>query len=223
MTKQSPKEETRVGTSKVAPRSSRQQRRIGQTRAKLLEAARAVFAEKGLDLVTVDDITERADLGKGTFYYHFKNKENLIRELIRQVMRELADAVLAEARSKHNLNDVLEGIITAHIQFFGDRWEDYVLYFQGRADLALAKGYDGIESPIVEYLKCIENAVDMAIKRKISPTTLRRIACAIAGFVAGYYSFALIDTKSEHIERTVRSMRGALVASLSEFVNEAVP
>ncbi len=43
-----------------------------------MDVARSVFAEKGIDPATIDDITERADVGKGTFYYHFKNKEEII-------------------------------------------------------------------------------------------------------------------------------------------------
>jgi AcrR family transcriptional regulator len=47
---------------------TRRERRASATRQRLLDAARAVFAEKGLDLTSIGDITERADVGKGTFY-----------------------------------------------------------------------------------------------------------------------------------------------------------
>lgn len=53
---------------------SRQDRRTRATRRRLLKAARELFAEKGMDLTTIDDITQRADLAKGTFYYHFSDK-----------------------------------------------------------------------------------------------------------------------------------------------------
>jgi len=186
-------------------------------------AARAVFTEKGLNLATIDDITERADVGKGTFYYHFRNKEKLIRELIRDLMRQLADTIRSEVKGTTNLEDVLDRIIHTHVEFFSDRWADYVLYFQGRADLTLEEGYEGIESPFVGYLECIEEVVDSAIKRSVSSSNLRRIACAVAGFVSGYYSFALIEMKSNQIEKSMQSMRGALVAGLAEFINEAAP
>ena len=64
--------------TKVKKKKSRQRRRTDATRRKLLEAARAVFAEKGMDLARIDEISERADVGKGTFYYHFKSKSHLI-------------------------------------------------------------------------------------------------------------------------------------------------
>jgi AcrR family transcriptional regulator len=188
-----------------------------------MEAARAVFAEKGLDLATIDEITERADVGKGTFYYHFSNKDELVRELIRDMMRQLAETIRNRVGETTRLNEVLESMIIAHVEFFSGRWQDHVLYFQGRAGLALKEGYPGIESPFVEYLDRIGDVINSVMKRRLSPKTLRRIACAVAGFVSGYYSFALIETDNEQIERTIRSTRGALVAGLSQFINEAVP
>jgi AcrR family transcriptional regulator len=201
---------------------NRQQRRASETRGKLIRAARAVFAERGFDLATIDEITERADVGKGTLYYHFRSKERLIRELVRELMHELAEAIAYEVGEAKVLSSVLEGIILAHVKFFSGRWEDFILYFQGRADLTLEEGYGGLESPYVEYLDCIERLIDGTIERKIPPNLLRKIACAVAGLVSGYYSFALIDTDSGQIEEAMRSVRGALVAGLSEFTREAV-
>ena len=203
-------------------KNSRQQRSASRTKEKLLNGARAVFAEKGLDLATIDDITERADVGKGTFYYHFKNKGKLVQELIREMMHQLVEEITSEVSGTKKIDDVLDRIISAHVTFFSDRWQDFTLYFQGRADLNLEEGYQGIESPFVEYLSCIEEQVDGAIKRKIPPKTLRRIACAVAGLVSGYYSFTLIETENEQIEKAMHSMKGALVAGLSEFIKEAV-
>jgi len=184
--------------------------------------ARSVFAEKGIDLTTIDEITERADVGKGTFYYHFKNKEKLISELIKEMLNELSDHISDEVRDAEKLEEVLDKIILAHIKFFSNRWEDFTLYFQSRADLTLEEGYEGLESPFVEYLDCIGKHVDSAISSKVSPKSLRRIACAVAGLVSGYYSFVLIETESDQIEKVMRAVRGALVAGLSEFTKEAV-
>ena len=218
---------TRKSTTKIAvpPDGNalslvgRRQRRLSRTRARLIQAARAGFAERGLDLTTIDSITERADVGKGTFYYHFPNKEKLVRELMREMMRQLAGAIREEVRGTASLGEALDGVIVAHMKFFSGRWEDYVLYFQGRADLTLEVGYEGMESPFVEYLECIEEVLAAVIKRRVSAAVLRRIACAVAGSVSGYYSFALTETDNQQIERT---MRGALVAGLSKLVNEAV-
>ncbi|MGD8923125.1 MAG: TetR/AcrR family transcriptional regulator [Candidatus Zixiibacteriota bacterium] len=213
---------SRQETKPEKPRT-RQQRRTSVTRQRLLDAARAVFAEKGLDLTTIDDITERADVGKGTFYYHFKSKERLIRELIKRMLGELIATIDRKHNPEDDLPDALDNLIVAHIEYFSSRWEDFVLFFQGRADLTLEQGYSGIETPFMEYLERIEKLVDSSIERPISKPVLRRLACAVAGFVSGYYSFAVIASEGEDVDETMRSLRGALVSSLTRFIKEAAP
>lgn len=58
-------------------------------RARLLDAARAVFSDRGLDRAKVEDITKRARLSKGAFYLHFASKEEAFRELLADVVLHL--------------------------------------------------------------------------------------------------------------------------------------
>jgi AcrR family transcriptional regulator len=69
------------------------QKRVIKTRERLLEAAERLFLEKGVDLTTVDEITDSADLGKGTFYRHFQNKEEVLRILMRNAVDRLATRI----------------------------------------------------------------------------------------------------------------------------------
>lgn len=204
-------------------KKTRQQRRVGRTRQKLLEAASCLFAEKGLDLTTIDDITERADVGKGTFYYHFKNKEGLLKVLINEVLGELIETINQRAEGITDLSELLDTLIGVHIEFFSARWEDFVLYYQGRADLKLSEGYSVLEAPFLDYLETIKILLDSVIKHRLPKPVCHRIACATAGFVSGYYSFAVITAEDESVDATFRSLRGALVASLTKFISEALP
>ncbi|HEX9700893.1 MAG TPA: TetR/AcrR family transcriptional regulator [Acidobacteriota bacterium] len=204
------------------PTRTRQQRRSLRTRQKLLDAARQVFSEKGLDLTRIDDITERADLGKGTFYYHFESKEKLIRELIRTMLQDLAAEVDKSCSGIVELQPFIDAMIKAHVGFFSERWEDFVLYYQGRADLTLLEGYTGIDAPFLTYLEAIESLLSRVIGHRLPPAALRRIACAVAGFVSGYYSFAVIATQDDDIGAAFEPLRGAMVASLSRFITTAV-
>lgn len=55
-----------------------QDRRVQRTRELLQRAAMDLIAEKGYDAITVGDITERANLGRTTFYLHYQNKADLL-------------------------------------------------------------------------------------------------------------------------------------------------
>ena len=58
------------------------------TRRKIIEAAGELFAEKGLTGVTVRDIVAKADTNLGALNYHFRSKEALYQEIVRDVCRE---------------------------------------------------------------------------------------------------------------------------------------
>lgn len=60
------------------PYASRHERRRLQTRRQLIETTVQLVLEKGYDTITIQDITDRADLGRGTFYIHFKDKEEVV-------------------------------------------------------------------------------------------------------------------------------------------------
>ena len=70
-----------------------QERELGaqgrQTMRRLLDAGMAEFDEKGLQAVRVDDIVRRARASHGTFYLYFKNKEDLFRALLRDVLHDM--------------------------------------------------------------------------------------------------------------------------------------
>jgi AcrR family transcriptional regulator len=61
--------------------SARVARRKQKTQEILLQVALGLFSEKGIHWTKIEDITERADIGKGTFYKYFPTKEALIRIL----------------------------------------------------------------------------------------------------------------------------------------------
>lgn len=60
------------------PRSNRRERRRAETRERLFRAALDLFARRGFLETKVEDITEAADVGKGTFFNYFPTKEHVL-------------------------------------------------------------------------------------------------------------------------------------------------
>ena len=53
-------------------------RRVQRTRELLRNALMQIIQEKGYDAVTIEEITERANLGRTTFYLHYQSKDDLL-------------------------------------------------------------------------------------------------------------------------------------------------
>lgn len=71
---------------------SRHERRRLQTRKLLIQTTLQLVLEKGYDAISIQDITDRADLGRGTFYIHFKDKEEVVWTAVRDLFQELEQA-----------------------------------------------------------------------------------------------------------------------------------
>jgi AcrR family transcriptional regulator len=80
-------------------RQQRGAKKRAKTRADLLAAARKVFAKRGYHDANILDITNEADVGVGTFYLHFKDKDEAFNTLIDEVLHILEEQVIAEVRS----------------------------------------------------------------------------------------------------------------------------
>jgi AcrR family transcriptional regulator len=78
-----------------SPPGSRAQRRVARTKAAIEDAFVQLVAEHGYDKVTVEDITDRADLARATFYAHYPNKQavqfSVFNRLTEDLVARLAD------------------------------------------------------------------------------------------------------------------------------------
>jgi NADH dehydrogenase len=81
---------------KMNERPSRRERKKRETRQRLLECAWQQFLEKGYDEATVEDITEAADVAKGTFFNYFATKEAALDELALWRLDQLGQQVRAD-------------------------------------------------------------------------------------------------------------------------------
>jgi AcrR family transcriptional regulator len=80
--------------------SGRRALKMEETRARLIRAARAAFAEKGYAAASMDELTEAAGLTRGALYHNFGDKKGLLQAVIAQLDAEMvAKARVARERA----------------------------------------------------------------------------------------------------------------------------
>jgi AcrR family transcriptional regulator len=72
-------------------------RRVQRTRQLLRDALFALIIERGYEGIAIGDITERANLGRTTFYLHYQDKEELLKASVKVLLQELQLAVSPRA------------------------------------------------------------------------------------------------------------------------------
>ena len=198
---------------------NRSQKRAKRTRKKLKKAALDVFSEKSVDAATVEEITEKADVGKGTLYQHFEDKEEIVVTLVDEAVEHLIERIRAYDSAPETLEDMLEHLLNAHYEFSLGAKEEFMLLFQGKLLLRLGSDtLDELEEPYLRYLEEIENQLAAYISPRIDPIKIRRLACAVAGFVFGFFSFAMIGMTPDEIETSIKPLRQVFVRSLCVFL-----
>ena len=86
--------------------SSRRERRSAETRERIFEEALRLFSERGINNVTVEQITEAADVGKGTFFNYFPSKEHLFMAFCEMQHAKIRSAV-EEAQTEQHMKPLL--------------------------------------------------------------------------------------------------------------------
>jgi AcrR family transcriptional regulator len=179
--------------------------------------------EVGVGATTIEMITERADLGKGTFYQHFSTKEDLLVHLVDAAVDRIVARISKALQGLTDIRSAIEAVVNAHLDHFQTNREEFILFFQGHGAVnLLGAPPEDLESSYLRYLEKIEGFIRERVPASPGDVTLRRMACAIAGFAVGYLSFAVLGLSEENLRHTYRPVRESLVNGLTALVERAL-
>lgn len=89
-------------------------KKIEERRKEILDAADALFFQKGFDGTSTNDIIEKVGIARGTLYYHFKSKEGIMDAIIdRYNLRILGAAQEIAADKNIPINKRIIGVVMA--------------------------------------------------------------------------------------------------------------
>jgi len=88
----------------------RRHRRKQETRRQIFQAAMNLFARKGIFGTTVEEITQAADVGKGTFFNYFPSKEAILSALAERQL-EIIDRAVEKAGSAVTVRPILQEMV----------------------------------------------------------------------------------------------------------------
>ncbi|MBW2496871.1 MAG: TetR/AcrR family transcriptional regulator [Deltaproteobacteria bacterium] len=130
-----------VGKHRPAP-AGRVERRRARVRRQLLEAAETLMAARGVDAVTVEEITEAADIARRSFYHHFDSKHDLLVPIARSRTKSLNRRI---DRLIERVRDPAEAVSVALRHTFRGIPEDPLCaWFVLRSGLPYERLLDGI-------------------------------------------------------------------------------
>src|SRR5712672_2440590 len=101
---------TRAAFHPSTSKLGRRQRRSSEIRERLFRAALDLFANKGFLETTVEDITEAADVGKGTFFNYFPSKDHILIAFGEMQLAKLEASIEEARRSSVPMTEFLRSL-----------------------------------------------------------------------------------------------------------------
>ena len=158
----------------------RMDRRVQRTRKLLREALMELILEEGYDAISIQDITDKANLGRATFYLHFKDKDELLLDVMDQFMDNFLEQVPQFSQSQWRLEDTKA--IAKLFDFAADHYDLYRILIIGSGGITASRQ---LHQTIAENIKaCIQKDIEEQGADPVIPTD----------FIANHFAGALLAT-----------------------------
>ncbi len=202
--------------------STRWRRRKEARPQEILDAALAVFAEKGFSAARMEDISQRAGVTKGTIYLYFESKEALFKALVRESIAPTIHGVVERARAyQGSSRDLLVLVLSTMGQFI--RTSDRVVL--PKIVIAEAGNFPELvrfyRAEIIDHgLGLLEGIVSRGIARgefrKLDPKHVARL-CIAPLLLAAFWriTFAPLDAAPYDYEGLIATHIDTLLRGLS--------
>ena len=157
--------------------------RAEKTRAGILDAAEALFAERGFDATRLEDIAERVGIRRASIVYYFKDKRELYDAVLEDVFGGLHDALAEVLVRGETLTEQIELGVSAWVDYVGRRPSIARLLLREVADANRERG-----SGVLEQTQRLRQLVQHEVldrpnrkQTKLSAVDPVHLASAVAG------------------------------------------
>lgn len=154
---------------------------MNKTKRKIFETSMKLFAEKGYDATSIEEITATVGVAKGTLYYHFSSKEEIFNFLIEEGVKLLKNSIAIKTENLENSIDKIRAIVLIQIKVLV-KYESFMTII-----LSQIWGNDPrsqmCRNYVFDYIQMIEEIVKEGIRKgEIVEGEPNVIASGIFGF-----------------------------------------
>lgn len=134
---------------------------MNKTKRKIFETSMRLFAEKGYDSTSIEEITATVGVAKGTLYYHFSSKEEIFNFLIQEGIKLLQNSIEIKTSGHVSTIDKIKAIILIQIKV--------TVKYENLISILLSQIWGNESRNIVcqrcvfDYIKTIENIIQNGI------------------------------------------------------------
>ena len=130
---------------------------MNKTKRKIFETSMELFARKGYEATSIEEITSVVGVAKGTLYYHFSSKEEIFYFLIEEGMKLLKNSIDIKTSKLENNLDKLKAIILIQIKVIV-KYENFISILLSQI-WGQEQRNKKCREYVFEYISMIENII----------------------------------------------------------------
>ena len=195
---------------------------MASSQARILEAARGEFAQRGFPAARLQDIAERAGLTHPTLLYHFGSKERLYAAVIEQAMEDWAAVTsLAVAQAPPGFERVA-ALVDAGLEFFASHHEFVVIWRREAIE-----GGGRLEAAMVDHLRPFFDRAVAFLRREVTAGRLREhdpveLMQLVYGAVSTYFSDSGFRARLSGADPMTPEARARFATALTAMLQDAL-
>lgn len=190
---------------------------MNRTKRRIFLTALKLFAEKGYEATSVEEITAVSGVAKGTLYYHFQSKEQILNLLLEEGMKLLKNSIEIKMRKCDTAIEKVKSIILVQIKVTVKYEELITLVLSqiwGKDEMSMR-----CRSYVFEYIKILEDVVREGIENgEFYDGNIKALAAGIFGITCSSLIYRMNAGENVDIEGTYKGfidtvIRGIIIPS----------
>ncbi len=188
---------------------------MNKTKRKIFEASMKLFAEKGYDATSIEEITATVGVAKGTLYYHFSSKEEIFNFLIEEGVKLLQNSIDIKTSKLDNYIDKLKAVILIQIKIV-NKYENFITillsqFYGKEARNQMCQKY------VYEYINKIEKIVEDGMKAgQIKNGNVKVIASEIYALIASTLVYKMESKSDIEVIKLYKEFENTIIKGLKE-------
>ena len=186
---------------------------MNKTKRKIFETSMKLFADKGYDATSVEEITATVGVAKGTLYYHFSSKEEIFNFLVEEGMKLLHNSVEIKTENLTDSIEKIRAVVRIQLKVMS-KYDEFITIL-----LSQIWGSEPRHQQFRSYIYKYINVVEGFIKEGIENGTFvecdtRLVAEAIFGMICPLKIYKIEKNEELDIEKTTDELLKVIIGGI---------
>ncbi len=191
-----------------------------EKKRRLLLAAIDVFAEQGFHATTIDQIAERAGVGKGTVYLYFQSKQDLFLGIIQEGLGWLIQFAARLAEAEPDPKERLSKLAHWHLRVILQNYPRMRMFMSGGVPQDLHALLPEFQRRLLDYRSLYVNALEAGVKAgSLRAHDCRLVATGLLGYLNQVGRYLAEETKSADLDTAAHEVLQFIFSGIEKVGN----